>query len=240
MDAGLREIAQTLARVATTREPVADTGSGLLGGARADAEAAREAARSALLAALAQELADHRTRLLALLGRAADDEDYAAGVPGAEAALRGRVGEGRAAVVGGLLSGAAAGLKADVLSGGLTMGAGALAGGLIGALGAAGAARGLNVLRGTDRSHVTWDEAAMQAITTTLLQRWAVLFTGLPPAAVDAAMAQAVDEHRAALARAWSLRGTSDEARDRTAAALHPPLDAAMLQALGQPAPAAG
>lgn len=236
MDAGLREIAQTLARVAATREPVADTGSGLLGGARADTEAAREAARNTLLAALARELADHRTRLFTLLGRPAGGEADTAGVPGAEAALRGRVGEGRAAVVGGLLSGAAAGFKADVLSGGLTMGAGALAGGLIGALGAAGAARGLNVLRGTDRSHVTWDDAAMLAITTALLQRWAVLFVGLPLEAIEAEIAAAVEDRRGELSRAWSPRGSSDEAHRKIAEALRHPLAESWVQALGDPA----
>ena len=235
LDAGVDEIAQTLARVAGTREPVPDTG-GLLGGARADADAAREAARIALLTSLDRELLDHRTRLLALLGQPASDSADAPGVPGAEAALRGRVAEGRAAVVGGLLSGAAVGLKADLLSGGLTMGAGALAGGLLGALGAAGAARGLNVLRGTDRSHVTWDDAAMLAIATALLQRWAVLLTGLSHD--DAAMgrlAKAMDDRRAELARAWAQRGVSDDARQKTATALQAPLSSALVQALGSP-----
>ena len=235
-DAGLDDIAQTLARVAAARVPVAQADAGLLGGSRAEAEAAREAARSALLASLDVELAAHRTRLLALLGRPALQGTDDARVPGAEVALRGRVAEGRAAVVGGLLSGAAAGFKADVLSGGLTMGAGALAGGLLGALGAAGAARGLNVLRGTDRSHVTWDEVAMQAITTALLQRWALLWIGRPADALQAEVAAAVEERRADLARAWSHRGDTSEAQQKTAAALRASLDEALLQALGQPA----
>jgi len=235
LDAGVDEIAQTLARVAGLREPVPDTG-GLLGGARADADAAREAARTALLASLDKELADHRTRLLALLGRPASDSGDAPGVPGAEAALRGRVGEGRAAVVGGLLSGAAVGLKADLLSGGLTMGAGALAGGLLGALGAAGAARGLNVLRGTDRSHVTWDDVAMQAIAIALLQRWSMLLTGqLYDDATAARLSKAIDDRRSDLTRAWAQRGVSDDARQKTATALRALLAAALVQALGSP-----
>jgi hypothetical protein len=236
LDAGVDEIAQTLARVAGARQPVTGPGAGLLSSNRAEAEAARELARASLLASLDQELVAHRTRLLALLGRPASDSADAPGVPGAEVALRGRVGEGRAAVVGGLLSGAAAGLKADVLSGGLTMGAGALAGGLLGALGAAGAARGLNVLRGTDRSHVAWDEVAMQAIATALLQRWAALLTGHPHDEAGAALlAKAVEDRRAELARAWALRGASDEARQKTAAALRAPLAAALMRALGHP-----
>lgn len=237
LDAGVNEIAHTLARVASTREPVTES-VGLLGGGRAEADAAREAARIALLASLDRELVEHRTRLLALLGRPDSDPALAepAGVPGAAVALRGHVGEGRAAVVGGLLSGAAAGLKADVLSGGLTMGAGAVAGGLLGALGAAGAARGLNVLRGTGRSHVTWDEVAMQAITTALLQRWAVLVTGVSPELALECLTPAVAARDSALAAAWSLRGPTPEAQQKTVAALREPLFEALVQGLGGPA----
>jgi hypothetical protein len=235
LESGVDEIALTLARVARTREPVPETGGGLMGGSRTEAEAARESARNALLASLDRELADHRTRLQTLLGRAATADANASGVPAAEVALRSRVGEGKAAVVGGLLSGAAVGFKADVLSGGLTMGAGAVAGGLLGALSAAGAARGLNVLRGTDRSHVTWDEVAMQAIATALLQRWAVLLTGPLPELAQVALAQAVEARRPTLAKAWALRGPSPEAQDKTAAALRAPLAEALMQGLGGP-----
>jgi hypothetical protein len=58
------------------------------------------------------------------------------------------VDEGKAAVMGGLVSGALTGLGADLASGGLTFGAGMLAGAVLGALGAAGVARGVNVARG--------------------------------------------------------------------------------------------
>ncbi len=232
-EAGVAEIAHTLARVASVRETVEATGGRLLAGGRADAEAAREAARGALLAALEQALLEHRTRLLGLLGRPVPDDATADDMPVADIAVRGRVHEGRAAVMGGLLSGAAAGLKADVLSGGLTMGAGALAGGLLGALGAAGAARGLNVLRGTDRTHVTWDEAALHVVATTLLQRWAVLFVGRTSDTLLPNIARAVDDRRADLAQVWSLRGPSAEAQQKTADALRPLLSAAFVQGLG-------
>jgi hypothetical protein len=236
LDAGVDEIARTLAHVASAKEPVAETG--MLGGVRGEAEASREVARHALLASLDRELVEHRARLLALLDRPADDPATVgpAGVPGAEVALRGRIGEGRAAVVGGLLSGAAAGFKADLLSGGLTMGAGALAGGLIGALGAAGAARSVNVLRGTDRTHVTWDEVALQAIAAALLQRWAVLVTGLPPELALERLAPAVSVRDVEFARAWSLRGPALDAGDQVAAALREPLAEALMQGLGGPA----
>lgn len=225
-DAGVDEIAQTLAQVAAARETVSE-----------NSETSREAARMALLASLDRDLTAHRLRLLALLGRAASDLDDGVAVPAAEAALRGRVPEGKAAVFGGLLTGAAAGLKADVLSGGLTMGAGALAGGLLGALGAAGAARGLNVLRGTDRSHVAWDDGALQAITLALLQRWSVMWVGSLTDTTQMALAKALEERRAELSRAWTRRGTTpDDAQQHTAAALRGPLAVVLVQALGQPA----
>jgi Domain of unknown function (DUF3482) len=66
--------------------------------------------------------------------------------------------EGRAALFGGVLTGALAGLKADLATGGLTMGAGALVGGLLGGLGGAGIARGLNKLTGVERASLYWPD----------------------------------------------------------------------------------
>ena len=53
--------------------------------------------------------------------------------------------------------GALVGLKADLLSGGLTLGGGLLAGGLLGALGSAGLARCVNLVRGTESSSLAWN-----------------------------------------------------------------------------------
>jgi hypothetical protein len=85
---------------------------------------------------------------------------------------RRRVGEASAAVLGGLVSGAATGLAADVASGGLTLGGGMIAGGVLGALGAASLARGLNVVRGTDRGFVALAPAAMQELLRAALLRY--------------------------------------------------------------------
>lgn len=77
--------------------------------------------------------------------------------------------EGHAAVVGGLVTGALAGLKADVLAGGLTLGGGMIAGGVIGALGGAGLARGYNMVRGIDAVTVTWTDAVMNRLVQSAL-----------------------------------------------------------------------
>lgn len=58
--------------------------------------------------------------------------------------------------MGGVVTGALAGLSGRRVGGGMTMGAGLVAGGGVGVLGAAGMAKGLNVVRGTDRSFATW------------------------------------------------------------------------------------
>ena len=77
--------------------------------------------------------------------------------------------EGHAAVVGGLVTGALAGLKADLLAGGLTLGGGMIAGGVLGALGGAGLARGYNMVRGIDAITVTWTDAVMNRLVQSAL-----------------------------------------------------------------------
>jgi hypothetical protein len=63
---------------------------------------------------------------------------------------------GKAGLVGAALSGALGGLAADLAAGGLTFGAGALLGGLLGAAGARGLASAYNLARGTDATTVRW------------------------------------------------------------------------------------
>ncbi len=119
-------------------------------------------------------------------------------------ATRNPLDEGRAAIWGGVLTGALAGLKADVASGGLTLGGGLLAGGVLGALAAAGAARGVNLVRGVSQAELRWDPRVLDALfASALLGYLAVAHHGRgrgawvaqePPAAwvvaVDAAMAR--------------------------------------------------
>ncbi|HEV7815141.1 MAG TPA: DUF3482 domain-containing protein [Janthinobacterium sp.] len=58
--------------------------------------------------------------------------------------VRAPIDQAQAGLLGALLSGAATGLSADLMAGGLTLGAGALLGGVVGALTFAGAAWGFN------------------------------------------------------------------------------------------------
>lgn len=248
-DAVVAEVAQTLAEVACTREAVADDGALL--SRRGEADAAREKLVQGLEAALQA----HAERLHLLLGGTV--ESFALTVPGAAtprlsgseraalrapgdtgATLRARVGEGRVALMGGVLSGALAGLKADLLSGGLTMGAGAVAGAVVGGLASAGAARGLNLVRGTDRSFVAWDEAALARITETLLQRTLVAAHGLAPEAAARHLGPALAARQATLATLWRARRRQFNNAGEAAAlapALQAPLADSLVQALGGP-----
>src|SRR5262249_42005500 len=61
-----------------------------------------------------------------------------------------------AGVLGGLVSGALGGLAADLGAGGLTFGAGAVIGGVLGAFGARGLAKVYNLARGSEAGTVRW------------------------------------------------------------------------------------
>jgi hypothetical protein len=58
------------------------------------------------------------------------------------------VNERKAALMGGAVSGALTGLGVDIAHAGLTLGAGMITGAVVGALGGAGIARGVNIARG--------------------------------------------------------------------------------------------
>ncbi len=79
------------------------------------------------------------------------------------------VDEGKAAMWGAAVTGALAGLKADIASGGLTLGGGLLAGGVLGALGALGLARGYNVLQGTETPTIAWSDGVLDELLQSAL-----------------------------------------------------------------------
>jgi hypothetical protein len=77
--------------------------------------------------------------------------------------------EGKAALWGGMVTGALMGLKADILSGGLTLGGGMLAGGVLGALGGAGLARGYNLVKGVEIPTLAWTPDVLDNLTRSAL-----------------------------------------------------------------------
>jgi hypothetical protein len=112
---------------------------------------------------------DELIELHGLSGRAAQEvlkrmrEDYAEAGPARE---------GVAAVLGGLVTGAATGLGADLAAGGLTLGAGMLVGGILGAVGAGSAARGYNMVRGGETNTVRWSEEFFTGLVRSALLRY--------------------------------------------------------------------
>ena len=79
---------------------------------------------------------------------------------------------GGAGLLGGVISGALGGLAADLAAGGLTFGAGALIGGLLGAAGMHSLARAYNATRGRDSTLVHWSRDFMTARAAAAILRY--------------------------------------------------------------------
>ncbi len=268
-DASMAVLAGQIAHAAVDREPLPDDGllgrlrevGTVLGGARAklgsrhrnegagdagpeDATPARRRAMRRLAERLDEGIRTATAGLIArhgLEGRASGDvlariaQHYA---------IDARLDEGKAAMLGGVVTGALAGLKADLATGGLTFGAGLLTGGIVGALGAFGLARGYNVVRGPRAPSVAWTDAALDELAAAaLLAYLAVAHYGRGrgdwaaseyPPHWRAVVADALAGQRHAFDAAWALRRHDDAAQTESAirSALQPVLGAAALDAL--------
>ncbi len=179
-DASVELLARGMARLAAQRQDLADA-SGLKPRLRAlgkalgigSAEQSPAAlAQAALAAQLEEQLRDDTTALIRLHGLAGQAQTQILQRLATHYQLRLRMDESKAALVGGALTGALAGLKADIATGGLTLGGGALAGGLLGALGGAGLARCVNLVRGTGASWLNWNAEALDAMLEAALLRY--------------------------------------------------------------------
>jgi hypothetical protein len=137
------------------------------------------------------------------------------------------ISEGRAAAAGGIASGALAGLMADFAAGGLTLGAGIIAGTLMGALGGVGVARGHNLIRGSDKGTVAWTASFLDGLVRSALLRYlAVAHFGRGRGAYAESEAPAfwkdevtlvVDARRQAFDALWeNVRASDDTAQAET------------------------
>ncbi|WP_418321033.1 GTPase domain-containing protein [Piscinibacter sakaiensis] len=169
----MRVLAGRLARAAFDREVV--PGGGFSGrvkelgaalGLRRDGDVTpREAAMQALAARLDEDVRHSTNQLIRLHGLDGNAGAHVLTLLAEHFAARQPVDEQRAAIWGGLVTGALTGLKADLASGGLTLGGGLLAGGALGALGAAGLAKGYNLLRGVDQPTLAWTNKVLDDLT---------------------------------------------------------------------------
>jgi hypothetical protein len=217
-------IAAQLAAAARDSEPLEEEQKSLLRsamsavGLRKGAEHRQEKAMARMLERLNTQIGKATAGLLALHKL---DPSEAATINARvrqNFAIRAPLDKAQAGLIGAVLSGAATGLSADLMAGGLTLGGGALVGGVLGALTFAGAAWGFNA--STDRNHPTVqfaDDFLKSLLVASILRYLAVAHFGRgrgnfveseAPAFWQAEVERAVALHGDALAEAWQ------EARD--------------------------
>jgi len=219
-DASLRTVADFLTAAAADREPIDDPGlagrlrewvRSTVTGGESDVETrARERLAARLDAAASEALA----KLVALHGLEGSAVAQIAADVAQLQIVSAPLSETRAGLLGGALGGAALGLKADIATGGLSFGAGMLVGGVLGALSAAGIARGVNRIRGTEAPVVSWGNEALARVTRDALLRYlAVAHFGRgrgpwreigAPAHWAAAVDAALTAHAATETDAWA------------------------------------
>jgi hypothetical protein len=237
-DASLDLLAASMGRLSAARQELTDD-AGLRARLRALGSAlglgtpeqgARALAQAALAEQLAEEMRASTGELIELHGLAGQAQAQILERLATHYQMRLRMDESKAALIGGAVTGALAGLKADLASGGLTMGGGLLAGSVVGAMGGAGLARCVNLVRGTNTSWLAWNAEALDTmLEATLLRYLAVAHFGRgrgeweesesPPHWKDV-VAAALRDETAALAAVWAGRGKRapvDEAAQRDA-----------------------
>lgn len=246
-NAAMQALADQLARTACDRETLPASalrttlrGVGkTLGLSRNGEETANDRAMRALAERLDADIRATTDRLIAVH----DLEGHAAGevlarLAGSFSASE-PLSEGKAAVMGGFVSGALGGLAADLAAGGLTFGAGLLAGGALGALGAAGLTRAFNLVRGNKENSVRWsDEFLTQLVSSALLRYLAVAHYGRGrgewteseyPPFWQPAVAAVMATRSTALADIWKKRGADCDVAELAVALRELVADAALV-----------
>lgn len=138
-------------------------------------------------------------------------------------AVRAPLDKAQAGLLGAVVSGAATGLSADLMAGGLTLGGGALLGAIVGALTMAGAAWGFNTTTERDRPTVQFADPFMRTLLVGAVLRYLAVahfgrgrgqfVEGEAPAFWQAEVEQALARREADLARLWkAVRSAPDEA----------------------------
>jgi hypothetical protein len=140
------------------------------------------------------------------------------------------------ALAGAVVSGALSGLAADALSGGLTLGGGMIAGGILGALGGAVVGRGYRLVGGTDRPVVRWAPEFLDRLTEQVVLRYlAVAHFGRGrgryrdleyPRHWSASVERALEQDRSILERVWArAQKDSSDSEQRVFGEIRPVLE---------------
>jgi len=153
---------------------------------------------------------------------------------------------GKAAGWSGAVAGALLGLKADIASGGLTLGGGLLVGALLGALGGAGVASAVNKVRGVEQATVEWSQPAIERLAATLVMSYlgvahhgrgrGTWFAAEQPthwqAASEPALADAASALTAACLALRTARAAAGEPSSADSAALRAVLEGVVIKTL--------
>jgi len=224
--AAMQALAAQLLKAARDTEPVEDATSTArkvlrtLGGDRSDP--AREAAMTQLLQRLDADIRASTERLITLHGLDGSATQTVLTRLRENFTARERVNEGRSALLGSLVTGALTGLKADLATGGLTLGAGMLVGGVIGGLAGAGAARGFNLLAGRDRTVVRFAPEFLDGLVRSAVLRYLAVahfgrgrgqyVEGETPSFWQGEVQRAFDAQAADFRALWTRAGGDDAA----------------------------
>ncbi len=178
-DEAMRALAQLLSQAALDFEPVEPVATSTaqklmhsVGIKRNEVGAPRESAMRVLAARLDMRIRAATDRLIELHGLHGRAADTVSERMRSHFAIQERVDETRAALWGSVVTGALAGLKADVVAGGLTFGAGMLVGGVIGGLTGAGVARGINRVARSDHPEVRWSVDFLDGLARSSVLRY--------------------------------------------------------------------
>ena len=223
-DEAIGVLSEPIAAACCDGEPITDAGIGdalrdigrTIGIRRDAADDVKAQASRALAARLDGELRRSTDRLIALYGIEGRAKGEVVARLASGVTLDAPVSERKAAMMGGVVSGALTGLAADVAAGGLTFGAGLLTGAVVGALGGAGIARGMNVARGKSGTTLRWNNPLLSRLVESALLRYLAVAhygrgrgdwteTEYPPF-WPPLVAEIVDKHRDRLAKLWTMR----------------------------------
>jgi GTPase SAR1 family protein len=217
-------LVQQLAAVAVDSEPLAELdmqgkarawlGAVTTGNERSDLQLER--AQSALAGRLDAQVRSTTQELVGLHGLTGGATDEVLKRMGSEFAIDRPADADKASVLGGLLSGALGGLAADLGAGGLTFGAGALIGGVLGAFGARGLAKAYNLARGAHSGTVRWSSEFLFGRVAAALVRYLAVahfgrgrgdfVSGSEPLHWQEVVSSALERKRSALDTVWAVR----------------------------------
>jgi hypothetical protein len=222
--------AQMLAGAARDSEAIAQEGkSGFLKsalkavGLGKDEQKRQDAAMAGLVERLERRIGDTTVGLLRLHRLDPGDAGRINARVRENFAVRAPIDKAQAGLLGAVVSGAATGLSADLMAGGLTLGGGALLGAIVGALTMAGAAWGFNTTTDRDRPTVQFADPFLRTLLVGGVLRYLAVahfgrgrgnfVEGEAPPFWQAEVERSVARHEAELAPLWkAVRAASDAA----------------------------